>query len=137
MIPADLLEELPDGVALVDADTGRVLEANAEFARQSGRDPEALRRLALWQLCPPFMVEAERARFRALPEGTTRWVMDILRPDGVEVPLEMRARRVSLRGRRYVLAACRDASEERDAQRLLQGELDELRRLRRALGESA
>jgi PAS domain S-box-containing protein len=137
MMPGELLQDLPDGVVLVDAVTGKVLEANAEFSRQSGREADALRRLALWQLCPPFAIEAQRARFLALPEGTTAWVLDLLRPDGIEVPVELRARRVVVRGRRCVLLASRDVTEARTAERLGWGELDELRRLRREASESA
>lgn len=132
-----LFEEAPDGVALLDGNTGRVLEANAEFQRQAGRALEDLRRMPAWQLCPPFIVELERARFRAAAQGgeARLWQLSYLRPDGSELPVEVRARPLDLGGRRYLLAASRDITERRTAERLMQGELDELRRLERTLNE--
>jgi hypothetical protein len=50
--------------------------------------------------------------------------------------VEVRARPLGLGGRRYLLAVSRDITERRTAERLMQGELDELRRLERTLNES-
>lgn len=134
-----LFEEAPDGVVLLDGSTGRVVEANAEYRRQAGRALEELRRMPVWQLCPPFIVELERARFRAAAQGEEArlWQLSYLRPDGTELPAEVRARPLGLRGRRYLLAVSRDITEHRTAERMMQGELDELRRLQRLLSEKA
>ena len=132
-----MLDEAPDGVALLDAVTGRLVEANAEFLRQAGRGLDELRRIPVWQLCPPFAVEMERVRFKAVGqrEAARAWELLVLRPDGTELPVEIRAKPIELAGRRYVLAASRDVSEDRTAERMLQGELDELQRLRRLMDD--
>lgn len=134
-----LFEEAPDGVVLLDGNTGRVVEANAEYQRQAGRALEQLRRMPVWQLCPPFLVEMERTRFREAAQGgdARLWQLSYLRPDGTELPVEVRARPLGLRGRRCLLAVSRDISEHRTAERMMQGELDELRRLQRLLSEKA
>jgi PAS domain S-box-containing protein len=134
-----LLEEAPDGVVLLDGNTGRVVEANTEYQRQAGRALEELRRMPVWQLCPPFIVELERVRFREAAQGgeARLWQLSYLRPDGTELPVEVRARPLDLRGKRYLLAVSRDITERRTAERLLRGEFDELRRLERLIGEKA
>ena len=122
-----LFEQLRDGIALMDAN-GRVIEANDEFLRQAGRSLEALRNLPMWQLFGPALVEMHRARFRALADqgGEADWRLGLRRPDGTELPVEMRARALTLSGRRHVLVSSRDSVERRKTERLLQEQLEHL-----------
>jgi PAS domain S-box-containing protein len=128
-----LFDEARDGIALIDCATGRIVEANAELQRQAGRGIDALKHLPIWQLASAAMVEAQRQRFLTLANdrGANDWQLDLLRPDGTELPVELRTKRVELRAMPYVLVTSRDISERRTAERLLQGQLDELRRFQR------
>jgi len=138
-LEALLFEAAPDGVVLLDGNTGRAVEANTEFQRQAGRALEALQRMPVWQLCPPFLVERERVRFREAAQGEAPrlWQLSYLRPDGSELPVEVRTRPIDLGGRRCLLAVSREIIGRHAAERLMQGELDELRRLQRLVGEKA
>jgi hypothetical protein len=75
-------------------------------------------------------VEAARREFAKAREhdGGGEPELEIRRPDRGVVLVELRAKSIELRGKRYVLSLFRDVTERRRAEQALHEQLDELRR---------
>src|ERR1035437_9978571 len=63
-----IFNESRDGILLVDYDTGRIVDCNPEFERQTGRTLAQLRQMMVWDLRPPEQVEMVRQRFPVVKE---------------------------------------------------------------------
>lgn len=108
-----IFEQARDGIALIDPETGCVVESNPVFQHLTGRSEEELRKTPVWNLRPPDMVEAAKRKFYEIKErgegGSA--VLHFQRPDGSVVPIEFVSRRVDIGGRRFNLSLVRDISE--------------------------
>jgi two-component system, cell cycle sensor histidine kinase and response regulator CckA len=107
-----------DGIVLMDAESGLIVDCNPEFERQSGRSFEVLKTMRIWELRPRDLVEAARAKFREIGEvgsGSSgefayEW------PDGTLVPVEYAAKVITLDGRTFQQAIVRDITERKRAE---------------------
>ncbi|WP_158219936.1 PAS domain S-box protein [Ideonella sp. A 288] len=106
------------GVVVIDAD-GRLVEANASFARLIGRKLDELRDLHLWDW------DIDHPRERAL-EFTTRtepeqqtFESHWRRPDGSVIDAELNINRVLLDGRRLIFGICRDVTARKQSEQAL------------------
>ncbi|RMG03591.1 MAG: PAS domain S-box protein, partial [Nitrospirae bacterium] len=108
-----IFEQARDGIALIDPETGCVMESNPVFRNLTGRSEEELRKTPVWELRPPEMVEEARKKFYEIRErgegGSAE--LHFQRPDGGVVPVEFVTRRVDFGGRKYHLSIVRDLSE--------------------------
>ena len=89
-----IFEEAPLGMALVDADTGRIREANRRFADILGRRPADLPNLEWTAITHPEDLATSRAQWTRLAAGETPDVQlakRYLRPDGSAVWVDLRA----------------------------------------------
>lgn len=118
------------GIVLVDGDTGRIVECNPEFERQTGRALDELYGLPVWHLRPPEEVDlAKTICRRVMEEGSGGSdVTHFLRPDGSKVPIDFRSKLVTIGGRSFVQSITVDITEHREIQTALR-ERDERLRL--------
>lgn len=132
-----VLDVTPDALIVVDADS-RIVEANDMAARIFGYDREELVGAPLEQLVPASArsVHAkhvarfhERPRHRRMGQGETLYAR---RNDGQPFPAEISLRPIDVGGRRYIVSAIRDVTEERERIRTIERQrrlLDQTQRL--------
>ena len=117
-----IFNEARDGIALFDLDTGQLHDCNPEYERQTGRKLEQLKKMKMWELRPPQMVRAARVKFLEIKEkgsgGSAEFAFE--RPDGEIVPIEFKAKVVSIAGKRYLQTISRDITERKQAEEKLQ-----------------
>ena len=113
-----LFENAADPMFLVDRGL-LVLEANAAAARCLELSVESLRRRTFADLAPACATEAGRELERAFVMGEASFEACGRTPDGRDVPLEIKARALEVRGQPTVLIIARDLSERRRAERIL------------------
>lgn len=123
---ASLLEASPDATVICTED-GRIVHANPQAALLTGYKAEELTSMHVESLVPARQRsshENHRSDFLQGPLARRPMGADLdiqlLRQDGVTLPVDIALSRVELGGARLVLAAIRDASERRLAERALQ-----------------
>ena len=128
-----LFRESRDGIVLIHADTGKVLDCNPEFEAQAGHTLARLREHAIWELQPPGRIEAMRAKFAQVRHAGAAGdeQFELHRPDGTVLPVEFRAKVIELGGKRLVQAQVRDITQRLDAEEKLHSQIDELRRFQK------
>ncbi|OQW85940.1 MAG: hypothetical protein BWK76_07300 [Desulfobulbaceae bacterium A2] len=118
-----------DGIVLIDAESGLVVECNPEFEKQCGRPLNELKHLHIWDLRPPELREAARRKFEAVRtegEGGSS-ELDFERPDGTRLPIEFASSRIRIGDRNYLQSICRDISERKQAEANLRESAQRLR----------
>jgi PAS domain S-box-containing protein len=116
-----------DGIFVVDPETERIVEANAKASQMLGYDRAELRGLPLESIHPD-----EMHRLRTFLDGVFRagggWTEELtcLTKGGAKLPTEISAGPVEMEGERRVIAAVRDVTERRRAERDLRRALEEL-----------
>ncbi|HET6452242.1 MAG TPA: ATP-binding protein [Spirochaetia bacterium] len=113
-----LFENAADPMFVVDADL-RVRDANAAASAVLERPLPSVLGQPLAEIAPACASEMERKVLEAFARGHTSFEACARTPSGHDVPLEVNARAMELRGRRSVLTIARDLSERRRAQRAL------------------
>ncbi len=107
-----LWEDSSDGLVLIDAASGAVIDCNAEFCRQTGRPKEQLQSLRIWEIRPAALQEAARRKFLEIAEagsgGSSE--LDFERPDGTRVSVEFLSRLLTIGGREVIQSRCRKIS---------------------------
>jgi PAS domain S-box-containing protein len=128
-----LFDESQDGIALVDCGNDLLIDCNAEFQRQTGRTPDELRKLTLWDL--RVVEQARGAGQDTLEAGDDNAVANtqfaLRKTDGTATPIDLRVKAIQIHGRRYLQVISRDVTQRREAERRLHEQLDELRRFQR------
>ena len=105
-----VFETSSDAVLLVDAETGRIEDANPAAERLYGSSRDALRKLGLGDLCDP---EADHS----VPAGGTRALPGRhRRGDGTPFPVEVSVGELFLRERALRVLSIRDVSERESAE---------------------
>ncbi len=113
----ELFENAPDAIFLADMDTGRILDANAAAARLLSKQRDQIIGLHHTALHPPRLLDDVKAKFADHIRQSTQlrqgYPMEsvVLRSDGREVPVEIRARAVEAGGRRVMQEVFRDITE--------------------------
>ncbi len=122
---------------IVIHDRGEILEANARFAEMLGCDDagEVIGRDG-FSLLAPHLRARHLEKIEAGHEGAFESI--ITRPDGGTLPVEIQARPITFQGREARVAAVRDISErkraERELQRLLRQEQEARAAAEQAVG---
>jgi len=132
-----LFEGSPDAILLADAETGDIVDANAAASRLLARPHEEIVGLHHSNIHPPQMETFSREGFARYVEETRGRVEiypiehAVLRPDGSEVPVEILAQLVTIKGKKILQGVFRDITarkrvEEalRESRNLLQAVLD-------------
>ena len=112
-----VVEQVAEGILLVDVDSKRVLEANAAYQGLLGYSPEEVLRLSLYDLVPypPESMDCYVRRVRergSYVSGERRH----RRKDGSLVDVEVRANVISYGGREAMCMLIRDVTERRRAE---------------------
>ena len=111
----ELLSQIPDGIVVVDADSGLILGCNPSFVAMSGRPLQRLCELHIWDLRPPDKVESARRMFFEIKQTGNGGAdnLELQKPDGTIVPIEFLARLTRHGDRPVVQSVVRDISERR------------------------
>ena len=116
-----LFEEARDGIVLIDALTGTIVDCNPEFERQTGRELNDLLGMRIWQIRPEDNIELSKEMFFKFAEighgGSSELPFE--RPDGSIVPIEFESRKVIIGGKEYMQSMTRDISERLKADQAL------------------
>lgn len=117
-----LIELAPDAIVVIDG-AGAITRLNAQAERLLGYRREELIGAPVETLVPEGLREADRSHQREFArEPHVRWMgqnreLHARRRDGGEVPVEIGLSPVTLEGRAQVIAAIRDVTERRRAER--------------------
>ncbi|MCH8177588.1 MAG: PAS domain S-box protein [Proteobacteria bacterium] len=93
-----------DGIVLVDSETGSIVDCNPEFENQTGRKLEQLRKMRIWEIRPPNIVEEAKKKFleiRTAGIGNSS-ELEFQKPDGEIVFIEFLAKRIQIGGKDYL-----------------------------------
>ena len=130
-----LFEEANDAIFLMDAETGRILDANKEAERLLGRPIKEIIGIHQSQLHPPHLVDYYKERFRELIEKgpATDFEAAVMKKDGTIVPVYISTSAIQLRGRRLVQGIFRDITERKRMEKRLRELYEQERKLRQEL----
>jgi PAS domain S-box-containing protein len=121
-----LFEGSPDAIFIAEPETGMILDANPAAGGLIGRRQEEIIGLHQSQLHPPWKDAQARDNFQQHVRQTrTRGVTHltentVLRSDGAEVPVEILAQSVALKGKQVILGVFRDTTERKQVEAALQ-----------------
>jgi two-component system sensor histidine kinase/response regulator len=124
-----------DAIIFIDAESGRVVEANAAACHLYGYDHEELIGLAAATLRPPQYRDTLEKLFAEASAGGVTTEAVALRKDGSTFPIEASLRGAIVGEQRLAVAVIRDASERQQARKQLLGALDDAVRSSRLKGE--
>ncbi len=133
-----LFEGSPDAIFLADPDTRIILDANPAACRLLARSYEQIIGLRQSEMHPPHKESYSRETFNRHVEetkkqGKLRPVENIiLRPDGSEVPVEILAQMVTVKGKKVLQGVFRDITERKMAEQKLEESIIRFRRLAEA-----
>ncbi|MCK9381777.1 MAG: PAS domain S-box protein [Sulfuritalea sp.] len=117
-----------DGIVLINADNGLVDDCNPEFEKQCGRTLAELKSLHIWDLRSPTLRAAARRVFEeSLAAGAGGSSdLDVERPDGTRLQIEMASRRIRIDGQDYLQSISRDVTERKAAEATVERERSRL-----------
>jgi PAS domain S-box-containing protein len=125
-----LFEGAPDAAFLGETDTGRIIDANPAACRLLLRSREQILGLNQKELHPPNMTPSAQELFeqhiRETEKGGPAIFLEsmVLRSDGKEVPVEISAQRVVIRGRPVLYGVFRDISRRKQAEAMVRNILE-------------
>ncbi len=116
-----LVEGSPDAIFLSDAETGMITDVNQTAVNLIGRPHAELTGMYFWELHPPQLAAYVKENFAAHRQQTRQGATGrpteaaVLRADGSEIPVEVVAQQLVLRGRPVLYGIFRDISERKVA----------------------
>ncbi|MFH5843351.1 PAS domain S-box protein [Haladaptatus sp. CMAA 1909] len=118
-----LVATSPEAILVADAETGKIVDANAAAEELLGRPRSEICGMCQWELHPRERQTHYRRIFeRHAEEGgimRNRDDLTVVRSDGEEVPVEISANRTRLDGRRVIHGIFKDVSERKGRERTL------------------
>ena len=120
-----LFESSPDAIFIGDPETGLTLDANPAACRLIARNREEIIGLHQSKLHPPWKDKLARQDFQQHVNemrlrGTTHLMENsVLRSDGTEVPVEILAQSVTIKGKQVLLGVFRDITERKQIEEAL------------------
>ena len=110
-----VLESAPDGLSIVEVETGNFMENNAETCRKLGYDNETLRHLSVRDIDPNVAShwEETKAGWRQIVRDNVRTVIVTKhqRKDGSLYDAEVSVAPITYRGRSCIIGTIRDVTE--------------------------
>ena len=100
-----------DGLVLIDAATGEMLDCNDEFCRQTGRSRKDLLGMRIWEIRPAQFREAARAKFMEISSAGTGGSSELSfeRPDGSRCEVDFVSTVIRLAGKPVIQSRCRSS----------------------------
>jgi len=123
-----LFEGAPDAIFLAETETGKIIDANPAASLLLLKPHEEIIGLHQSQLHPASMNEgsqkifSEHTRLTQKTKQTHNIEYVVLRSDGVEVPVEISAHILQIRGESIIQSLFRDITERKQAEQTLQTE---------------
>ncbi|NHJ49304.1 MAG: PAS domain S-box protein [Asgard group archaeon] len=116
-----LFEEAREGIILIDAKTGRIIDANPEFQLQTGRSLKNLQELSIWELRPDEKQElAKKMFFEIKKSGSGKSSdLELQKPDGKITSIEFATKAITIGKKNFLLSISRDVSEKKLAESIL------------------
>ncbi|MEL7563236.1 PAS domain S-box protein [Dehalogenimonas sp. 4OHTPN] len=116
-----IFNEARDGIVLIESETGRIIDANQEYQRQTGRNLDTLKTLHVWQTRAPEKQEEAATFFTNLKiQGMTSPIeTEFQRPDGTICPVEFIGRKIQIGKCFFYLSITRDITERRQIENRL------------------
>lgn len=120
-----LFEGSPDAIFLADPETGEIVDANPSASRLLKRPLNEIVGMHQSQLHPPTVLESSKEKFREHVNKTSLKVEIhsiqhvVLCSDGTEVPVDILAQMVTIKGRRLLQGVFRDVSARKRAEEAL------------------
>jgi PAS domain S-box-containing protein len=112
-----LMESAHDGILLADL-AGHIIDANRHAEVITGHGRDQLLKMHASQLHPASAQAQVAAAFRNIvSHGHVLEHIDVERPDGTLLPVDISATLIDKDGERYILGMFRDMSEQRQAER--------------------
>ncbi|XUX00679.1 MAG: PAS domain-containing sensor histidine kinase [Dehalogenimonas sp.] len=119
-----LFDTSRDGIALMDAKTGMIVDCNKEYQALTGRSFDQLIKMKVWETRPPDQQKrGEEVFWEILKTGYGGAQMDYVREDGYTIHTEFISRVVTIRGEPFVQSVVRDNTERVNREK----ELDQYR----------
>ena len=121
-----IFEDATDGITVHDPDTAEILDVNRRFCEMVGYDREDLLSASIGEFSAADRGYTQRradehvARVLADGEQVFEWV--VTTAGGDDLPVEIRLKETTLRGRNCVLAIARDISDRKARERKLRRE---------------
>ena len=120
-----LFESAPDAIFLADPETGIIIDANSRASELIRRPREEIIGIHQAQLHPPRMDKysresfSEHTRKMKIKEDIRPFENFVLRPDGTEVPVEVLAQMVTIKGRPVIQEVFRDITGRKRTEDIL------------------
>ena len=133
-----LFEGSPDAILLAEPDTGIILDANPAASRLLARPSAEIIGLHQSDIHPPQKEKQSRETFTKHVEDASEQKelhpseVTVLRPNGTEVPVEVLAQMVTIKGKRVLQGVFRDITERKKVEQKLDESIDRFRRLSEA-----
>lgn len=114
-----IFEGSPDSIFLADPETGIIIDANSRASELTARSHEEIIGMHQAQLHPPRNDEYSRESFKEHASKTSQkenihpFENVVLRPDGTEVPIEVLAQMVTIKGRPVLQGVFRNITDRK------------------------
>jgi PAS domain S-box-containing protein len=119
-----LFESSRDGIALIDAETGLIVDCNKEYQLLTGKPIEELIKMKVWDTRPPEQREAGKRAFeKIIAQGYGGANLDYIRKDGYTIHSSFISRVLTIDGKKYVQSLVRDDTDRVNKEK----ELDQYR----------
>ena len=128
-----LFENAADAIFVADMESGVIIDANKAASRLMLLPHDKIVGLKQSDLHPPQAAKYSRETFEKHKDAAERKIPTspveniILRSDGVEIPIEVLASMVTIKGKQFLMGTFRDISERRNAEKKVRESEEKLR----------
>jgi len=122
-----LFEGSPDAIILGDFETGICLDANPAASQLLMKPREEIIGHHQSHIHPPHIRDASIERFKREHKRTVESL--VLRSDGVEVPVEITAQRIYIKGKKVIQGIFRDITERKESEKMLRENEERFRKI--------
>ena len=122
-----LFEGSPDAIFLGDLETGINLDANPAACQLLMKPSEEIIGIHQSLLHPPHIRKASVKRFKEENRRTLESL--VLRPDGTEVPVEITAQMITIKGKKVIQGIFRDITERKESEKMLRENEERFRKI--------